>query len=138
MALTILRKTPQKVAVKVAGGAGADTITLATDLLHPTEVVSGTPTVNILGFHWSGASNGVATITRNNTVIATLAGAAAGELIFSDAEFSDNVNNTSNIVVTITGDQMEVWMLLRKQSGYTSKIETAEFGSYDNPNVVGS
>lgn len=138
MALTILRKTPQKVAVKVAGGAGADTIALATDLLHPTEVVSGTPTVNILGLHWTGAANGVATITRDNTIIATLTGATAGELLFSDSEFTDNVNNTSNIVVTISGGQMEVWMLLRKQSGYTSKIETAQFGSYDNPNVVGS
>lgn len=138
MAKTILRKTPHKVAVKVAGGAGADTIGLATDLLHSSEVVDGTPAVNILGLHWTGAAAGVATITRNGTTIATLTGATAGELLFNDSEFVDNVNNTSDIVVTISGGQMEVWMLLRKADGYTSKIETAQFGSYDNETVVGS
>ena len=138
MAKTILRKTPQKVAVKVAGGAGADTITLATDCLHTTEVVSGTPAVNILGLHWSGAAAGVATISRNSVTISTLLGATGGELLFVDSEFVDNVNNTSDIVVTISGGQMEVWMLLRKADGYSSKIETAEFGSYDNEAAVGS
>lgn len=138
MAKTILRKTPHKVAVKVTGATGAETITLATDLLHGTEVVDGTPAVNILGLHWTGAATGVATITRNSEVITTLTGSTAGELLFHDSEFVDNVNNTSDIVVTITGGQMEVWMLLRKADGYTSKIETAQFGSYDNESVVGS
>ena len=138
MAKTILRKTPHKVGVKVAGGAGSDTIALATDLLHSTEVVSGTPTVNILGFHWTGTSDATATVSRNGTTIATLTGATAGELLFNDAEFVDTVNNTNDITVTITGTQMEVWMLLRKASGYTSKIETHKFGSYDNETVVGS
>lgn len=138
MAKTILRKTPHKCAVKVAGGAGTDTITLATDLLHTTEVVSGTPTVNIIGLHWTGTSDGVAVIARNGTTIATLLGSTAGELLFNDAEFVDNVNNTNDIAVTITGAHMEVWMLVRKASGYSSKIETAQLGSYDNESVVGS
>jgi hypothetical protein len=138
MAKTILRKTPSKVAIKVAGGVGTDTIVLATDLLHNTEEVVGTPTVNILALHWTGAATGVATITRNGTVIATLLGQTAGELLFNDAEFVDNVANTDDIVVTISGGQMEVWMQLRKQHGYSSKLETAEFSVYDNVNVVGS
>lgn len=138
MAKTILRKTPHKVAVKVAGGAGTDTITLATDLLHSTEVVDGTPAANILALHWTGTADGVAVIARNGTTIATLLGQTAGELLFNDAEFVDNINNTNDIAVTITGTHMEVWMLLRKADGYTSKIETAQFGSYDNETVVGS
>lgn len=138
MAKTILRKTPHKCAVKVAGGVGTDTITLATDLLHNTEVVDGTPTANIIALHWTGAANGVATISRNGTIISTLTGATAGELLFNDSEFVDTVNNTSDIEVAITGGQMEVWMLLRKADGYTSKIETAQFASYDNETVVGS
>lgn len=137
MAKTILKKTPQKVAVKIHGSGVTETITLATDLLHASEVVDGTPTVNVVGIHWTGAADGVATITRNDVRIATLLGATGGELLFADAEFVDTVENTSNIAVATT-NQMEVWLLLRKQSGYTSKIETAEFGSYDNPAVVGS
>lgn len=133
---SILRKTPQKVAVKVEGTNGTSTIELATDLLHSTEIVSGTPTVNIVGMHWTGESNAVATIVRNSLRIATLSGGAAGEIIFSDSEFVENTANTSDIVITTTG-QMEVWLLLRKQDGYSSKIETAEFSVYDNVNAVG-
>jgi hypothetical protein len=137
MAKTILKKTPQKVAVKIHGSGVSETITLATDLLHATEVVAGTPTVNIIGIHWTGAADGVATITRNNVRIATLLGATGGELLFGDTEFTDSVENTSNLVVATTS-QMEVWLLLRKQSGFSSKIETAEFSVYDNVNAVGS
>jgi len=137
MAKTILRKTPQKVVVKVYGSGVSETISLATDCLHTTEVVDGTPAVNILALHWTGAAAGVATITRNSVVIATLLGAAGGELLFNDADFVDNIENTSNIVVATTG-QMEVWLSLRKQSGYSSKIETAQFSVYDNTAVVGS
>jgi hypothetical protein len=137
MAKTILKKTPQKVAVKIHGSGVTENITLDTDLLHATETVVGTPAVNIVGIHWTGAADGVATITRNNVRIATLLGQTAGELIFSDAEFVDSVENTSNIAV-VTTNQMEVWLLLRKQTGYSSKLETAQFSVYDNPAVVGS
>jgi hypothetical protein len=137
MAKTILRKTPQKVAVKIHGSGVTESITLDTDLLHTTETVVGTPTVNIVGIHWTGAADGVATITRNNVRIATLLGATGGELLFSDAEFVDTVENTSSISV-VTTNQMEVWLLLRKQSGYSSKIETAQFSVYDNTSAVGS
>jgi hypothetical protein len=137
MAKTILRKTPQKVAVKIQGSGVTETVTLATDLLHTTETVDGTPTVNIVGIHWTGAADASATITRNGVRIATLLGATGGELLFADAEFVDNVENTSNIVV-VTTSQMEVWLLLRKQSGYSSKIETAQFSVYDNTAAVGS
>lgn len=133
---SILRKTPQKVAVKVEGTNGTSTIELATDLLHSTEVVSGTPTVNIVGMHWTGEATGVATIVRNDLRIATLSGGSAGEILFSDSEFVENTANTSDIVITTAG-QMEVWLLLRKQDGYSSKIETAEFSVYDNVNAVG-
>lgn len=137
MAKTILRKTPHKVAIKVAGSGVTETISLSSDLLHTTEVVSGTPKVNIIGIHWSGAADGVATITRNDVRIATLLGANGGELLFTDSEFVDNVENASNIAVATT-NQMEVWLLLRKQEGYSSKIETAQFGPNDNETVVGS
>lgn len=137
MAKTILRKTPQKVAVKAAGSGVTETITLATDLLASTEVVSGTPTVDIQAIYWTGAAAGVATITRNSVVIATLSGAHSGSLDFTSAEFRDSVGNTSDIVVTTTG-QMEVWLKLRKVTGYASKIETAQFGSYDDTTAVGS
>jgi hypothetical protein len=139
MAKTILKKTESKVAVKLYGDNLNETVTLATDCLAGTEAltVGGTPTVNILAMHWAGAVDAVATITRNNVVIATLSGATSGELLFHDSDFTDSINNTSNLVVTSTG-LMQVWVLLRKVSGYSSKIETAQFSVYDNTNAVGS
>jgi hypothetical protein len=139
MAKTILRKTESKVAVKLYGSGLNETITLNSDCLATTEAltVGGTPTVNILSMHWSGAADAIATITRGATVIATLQANSTGELVFLDAEFSDSVNNTNDIVVTSTGI-MQVWLLLRKVTGYSSKIETSVFSVYDNTNAVGS
>jgi hypothetical protein len=138
MSKTILKKTESKVAVKLYGTALNETITLATDCLASTEAltVDGTPTVNILAMHWTGAADGVATITRDGVVIATLLGSAGGELLFQDSDFTDTINNTSNIVVTSTG-LMQVWLLLRKAGGYSSKIETAQYSVYDDITKVG-
>lgn len=138
MSKTILKKTETKVAVKLYGTGLNETISLATDCLANTEAltVGGTPTVNILAMHWVGAADGVATITRNGVVIATLLGAAGGELLFQDSDFTDTINNTSNIVVTSTG-LMQVWLLLRKVNGYSSKIETAQYSVYDDITKVG-
>jgi hypothetical protein len=137
MAKTILRKTPQKVAVKVYGSGVTETITLATDLLHTTEVVSGTPTVDIQSMHWSGAAAGVLTVTRGGVVVTTLVGQTPGSIDFTDKQFRDSIGNTSDLVVATTG-QMELWLVLRKVTGYSSKLEEAQYGSYDDTAAVGS
>jgi len=139
MAKVILKKTESKVAVKLYGTTLNETVSLNVDCLAGTEAltVGGTPAVNILGMHWSGAADAVATITRGGVVIATLQANSTGELLFLDTDFSDTVGNTSDIVVTSTG-LMQVWLLLRKVAGYSSKIETSQFSVYDNANAVGS
>lgn len=140
MAKTILKKTESKVAVKLHGAAMGETVSLNVDCLASTEAltVGGTPTVNIVSMHWAGAADAVITITRNSVVIATLNGSAPGELIFADTDFTESVENTSNIVVSSTGGPAQLWLLLRKVSGYSSKIETAQFSIYDNTTAVGS
>lgn len=139
MAKTILKKTESKVAVKLHGTTLNETVSLATDCLAATEAltVGGTPTVNILGMHWCGAADAVATITRGGVKVAILQANSSGELMFLDTDFADTVGNTSDIVVTSTGE-MQVWLLLRKVTGYSSKVETSVFSVYDNTNAVGS
>lgn len=139
MSKSILRKTETKVAVKLYGSALNETVSLATDCLATTEAltVGGTPTVNILTMRWMGAADAVATITRNGVIIATLQANSAGDMDFLDQEYCDSIENTSDLVVTSTG-LMQVYLLLRKVSGYSSKIETAQFSVYDNQSVVGS
>lgn len=138
MAKTILKKTEAKVAVKLHGTGLNETVSLAVDCLAGTEALTagGTATVNILAIHWAGATDAVATITRGGTIVATLLANASGELLFVDSDFVDTIGNTSDIVVTSTG-VMQVWMLLRKASGYSSKIETAQYSVYDDITKVG-
>lgn len=136
MAKDFLRKTEKKVAVKVSGTNVTETITLATDLLVPTQVVSGTPKVNILAFKWAGALGATVTITRNSKTIVKLVCDNPGEMDFLDSEFTESINNDSDLVVVTTGEA-QLWLNLRKESGYKSKIETPEFSVYDDLTKVG-
>ena len=139
-AKSILKNTNQEAVVKVAGTSGTETITLGTDLVASTQATAGdTQSVNIVGLVWTGAAGGIITITRNGTVITTLQANAAGMLDFSgQAMIPENINNTSDIVVAVSGAQAECWVRLRKVSGYATKVETAVFGAYDNESQVGS
>jgi len=138
---SFLKLTESESVVKVAGTAGAATISLATDLLRSTEAltVGGTPTATIRTLTWSGAAAGVITITRNGVTVFTLLSAACGQLDFG-GQFcvADNTEATSDIVVTISGGQAEVLLRVAKVTGYSSKIETSQFSVYDNLNAVGS
>lgn len=137
---TILKNTDQEAIVKVQGTAGAATIDLATDLLASSQALDGaTQTVNITGFQWSGDTNGVIQITRNSVVIATLQTTAAGALEMNgQMMIPDTIENTQDIVVTISGAQSECWIKLRKAGGYKSKVENSTYGSYDDPTRVGA
>ncbi len=141
-AKTFLRKTHGEVVVKVAGTGAAETISLTTDLLPAAGQIltpAGTPKVNIVGVTWTGAPTGVVTIVRNSVTIMTLQADAAGSLEFNgQMMIPDSINNSSDIVVTISGAQAECWLRLRKIEGYQTTIEPEQFGSHDNPAVAGS
>lgn len=137
---TILKNVNQEAVVKVAGTAAAATIDLSTDLLASTQALDGdTQTVNIVGLVWTGAADGIITITRNSVVVTTLQANAAGSLEFGGQQMiPENINNTSDIVVTISGAQAECWVRLRKVSGYATKVEYATYGAYDDETRVGA
>jgi hypothetical protein len=137
---TVLKNTNQEAVVKVAGTAAAATIDLSVDLLAASQALDGeTQTVNIAGLVWTGATNGIITITRNSVVIATLQSNAAGALDFTgQMMIPETIGNTSDIVVTISGAQAECWIRLRKVSGYATKVEYATYGSYDDETRVGA
>ena len=137
---TVLKNVNQEAVVKVAGTADAATIDLSTDLVASTQALDGnTQTVNIVGLVWTGAANGIITITRNSVVIATLQANAAGALDFAGQQMiPETIGNTQDIVVTISGAQAECWLRLRKVSGYATKVEYATYGSYDDETRVGA
>jgi hypothetical protein len=137
---TVLKNVNQEAVVKVAGTAAAATIDLSADLVASTQALDGnTQTVNIVGLVWTGATDGIITITRNSVVIATLQANAAGALDFAGQQMiPETIGNTQDIVVTISGAQAECWLRLRKVSGYATKVEYATYGSYDDETRVGA
>lgn len=118
MAKNILKKTNKKVVVKIAGNAANDTISLNVDCKHADETLESTQRVSIQHVKWTGAADAIATITRNAVVVMVLQGNTAGELDFTDAEYIENIQSDQNIVVTTSGE-MAVYLVLRKESGYT-------------------
>ena len=133
---TVLKNTNQETIIKVAGTAASSTIDLQTDCLATTQALSGaTHTANIVACKWCGLNNSTITVTRNSVNILTLNGADAGDLDFSAGYgFVDNIENTSDVVVTVAGADLT----LRKVGGYATKVETAVFGAYDDQTAVGS
>lgn len=138
---TILKLTERDAVVKVAGSAGSATIDLQTDLKKSNEVLAQgkTQKVSIFGVQWTGTTDGLATIVRNGVTIMTLNCGAAGALeMTGQMMIPDNIEEASDLVVTLSGGAAEVWLRLRKEDGYQSMIETSEFSQYDNVNAVGS
>lgn len=137
MAKQILRNTESIAAVKVWGAGSTETIDLQTDLIIPNRVVldGATQTVNIMSFSWSGIAGSSIKVVRGGVDIMTVDGGAATELIFDNMLFTDSVQNTADIVVTVTGD-CYLYMVLRKQGGYAQTFQPGPFSIRDNPNIV--
>ena len=137
---TILKKTHQEAVVKVSGTAATATISLASDLLPTNQALTsgGTPRVNIIGAHWTGANGCAITITRNSVVILNASADQPTNFDFEGLGFVDNVENASDIEVAVSGASGQIYLQLRKVDGYSTKIEYADFGQYDDPTAVGS
>lgn len=135
---SIIKNSVSETVVKVQGDSGSVTIDLDVDLLAATQSAVGTQVVNIVGVMWTGAPAGVASVTRDSVPVMTLPGTAPNALDFGGQIMTpENTNNTNDLVVAITGGQTEVWLRLKKVSGYVSSIETSVFGQYDNEEEVG-
>lgn len=139
---TVLKNTSIESVVKIQGTDGLDeTIDLDVDLVSTGQIIEdgSTQIVNIVGLVWTGHTNALITLSRGGVIITTLQANAAGALDFSGQfMIPETVNNTHNIRVDIDGVQAEVWIRLKKISGYTSTIEYEKFGAYDDPDVFGS
>lgn len=143
MALTksILKMTETETVVKVSGNGGSATIDLQTDLVDANQAISGaTQTVTITGVRWSGESANTILIERNSVRVLTLPTEQADYIAFDGQEMPpENTQATQDIAVAQVGTgYVELYLKLRKVSGYAPKVETAQFSVYDDTNTVGS
>ncbi len=139
MTKRVLKQTETAAVLKVTGTNVSETFSLATDLLSPTMVVSGSPDVNIGYAQWniSSAAGDTIIISRNGVAVLNLY-QNSGELDMSgNGGYADDTNSTHDIQVQIIGTG-DVFLSVRKAGGYKSKVEPETFGSYDNTTAVGS
>jgi len=112
MALTVLKKTPIHCVIAISGAGATETINLDTTLATTSQTASS-PVVNISAIHWS-VPVGNATITRNSVPLWIMTGSRE----FDFNGYSDNRENTSNIVVATPAGGGTVILEVVKISGY--------------------
>lgn len=135
---TIIRNTNLETIVKVGGTSGSATITLNSDCLANSQELDGaTQTANITGYMVSGVLTSSITVVRNAVPVMAFAPENSGVMDFQGQGFSDNVQNTKDIVVTVGAAEAHIYIKIRKVSGYKPKIETATFGGGDDPTQAG-
>lgn len=137
---TIVRNTNQETIIHfdtVAAESG--TIAIA-DLAATTQARnSDTPKVNIVRFICTGADGAGTRVTRSGKNIISVAPENAPVLDLTQYGISDGTNNTADIVIVndaakpVTG-----YITLRKIQGWSTKVEDATYGAYDDPTRVGA
>lgn len=140
MYLTTVKNTGQETIIHFeAVDVSNATIDLST-LTAPSQARnSDTPRVNIVRFVCTGEDTASVIVSRNGKNIIACAPENAPFLDLTSMGITENIYNDQNIKIdnkvakAVTG-----YITLRKVAGWSGKIETAEFGEYDNPNVVGS
>jgi len=111
-----------------------------------TQVIDGTPSVNIVSVIASGWLGSKYTITRGDFNVFTCAPENSPAIQFNQYGISESVNNTEDLVishglsndVTYPDSNCQSWIVLRKISGFKTKIENATYGAYDDPLRVGA
>jgi len=138
---TTVKNTNQEVIVHFdtvlaeSGTLALNTLGAATQSL----TAGGTPTVNIVKFICTGADGAGTRITRNGKNIISCAPENAPQLDLNSMGISDNINNTADIVVVneaakaVTG-----YLVLRKVAGWSTKVEEATYGAYDDRTTAGN
>ena len=137
---TTVRNTNQETIIHfdtVAAESG--TITIANLTAGSQARNSDTPTVNIVRFISTGELGSGLRIVRNGKNIIACAPENAPILDLTQYGIADSTNNTYDIVVTndvakpVTG-----YITLRKIAGWSTKVEDATYGAYDDPTRVGA
>jgi hypothetical protein len=140
MTITTLKNTNQETVIHFASSlAESGTITIANLTASTQARNSDTPAVNIVKWQVVGELASKINVVRNskNVIVAAPENAPYAELNAWGIPLTND--NTFDIVIT-NGTAKEVTgiLVLRKVAGWSTKVEHATFGAYDNPAAVGS
>ena len=137
---TIIRNTNLETIIKYEGSSTDTAATIDISTLAATTQArnSDTPTVNIVKFIASGLLTSGVQIVRNGVSVLAAAPENAPAIDLTQNSISDNIQNTQNIVITTTGAASTGYLVLRKIAGWSTKVEDATYGAYDDVTRVGA
>ena len=141
MTFTTVKNTNQETVIHFTSSAAeSGTITLNT-LAASTQAltVGGTPAVNIVKWSVHGELGSKITINRNSKIVIACAPENAPYMEANSWGIPISNDNTSDIVIT-NGAAKDVsgFLVLRKVAGWSTKVETAVYGAFDDQTAVGS
>jgi hypothetical protein len=141
MTITTLKNTNQETVIHFASSAAeSGTVTIA-NLTASTQAltVGGTPTVNIVKWQISGELASKVTISRNSKLVIACAPENAPYAELNAWGIPLTNDNTFDIVIA-NGAAKDVTgiLVLRKVAGWSTKVEDATYGAYDDPTRVGA
>ncbi len=141
MTFTTVKNTNQETVIHFTSSAAeSGTITIA-NLTASTQAltVGGTPTVNIVKWSISGELDSKVTINRNSKIVIACAPENAPYMEANAWGIPITNDNTSDIVITnASAKDVSGFLVLRKVSGWSTKVETATYGAYDDETRVGA
>lgn len=140
MTITTLRNTNQETTIHFTSSAAeSGTVTIANLTASTQARNSDTPIVDIVKWSFQGELGSKLTINRNSKIV--VAGAPENAPYFEANTWGVPLTNdhTYDIVITNGVDKdVSGIIVLRKQAGWSTKVETATYGSHDNESAVGS
>jgi hypothetical protein len=140
MTITTLKNTNQETVIHFTSSlAESGTITIANLTASTQARNSDTPTVNIVKWQITGELASKVNVVRNSKIVISCAPENAPYAELNAWGIPLTNDNTSDIVIT-NGAAKDVSgiLVLRKTAGWSTKVEHATFGAYDNPAAVGS
>ena len=140
MTFTTVKNTNQETVIHFASSAAeSGTITIANLTAATQARNSDAPVVNIVKWSVTGELGSKVTINRNSKLVIACAPENAPYMEANSWGIPINNDNTFDIVVT-NGVAKDVtgFIVLRKVAGWSTKVETATYGAYDNESVVGA
>jgi hypothetical protein len=140
MTITTLKNTNQETVIHFTSSlAESGTITIANLTATTQARNSDTPTVNIVKWQITGELASKVNVVRNSKIVITCAPENAPYAELNAWGIPLTNDNTFDIVIT-NGAAKDVSgiLVLRKVAGWSTKVEHATFGAYDNPAAVGS
>ena len=140
IAFTTVRNTNQETVIHfTTAAAESGTITIANLTAATQARNAANPKVDIVKFICTGELGSKVTIARNSKTVIACAPENEAVIEFNAWGIPVINDDTSDIVIT-NGAAKEItgWIVLRKQAGWTNKVEFSTYGAYEDPTRVGA